>query len=152
METKASKVYFLEVKTVQEKLTFLGEAVKEVYFQGKTVLVYSPEKKALEYLDDLLWKQPQQVILPHKIHEGTSDDKIVLCANLEQYQKRDIIVNISSKPIEGDNYPEVIELFDMTSPSKKSNSEQKLKSYQEKGIEPIFLSSFPFFEEDLISN
>ena len=147
METKILKIYFLEVNTVQEKLSFLGEAVKEMYFQGKTILVYSTEKKALEYLDDLFWKHPQQVILPHEIHEAPSKDKIVLSANLEQHQERDVIVNVSSKPIEGSKCSEVIELFDMTTPAKKNNSEQKLKSYEEKGMKPLFLDRFPFFEE-----
>jgi DNA polymerase IIIc chi subunit len=63
MTTK--KVIFISVKDVLSKLRRITEIATEHLEKKEPLLILVPDQAALEFVDELLWKLPEDGFLPH---------------------------------------------------------------------------------------
>lgn len=59
------KVIFIPVKDVVTKLRKIAEIATEHLERKEPLLILVPDQAALEFVDELLWKLPEEGFLPH---------------------------------------------------------------------------------------
>jgi DNA polymerase-3 subunit chi len=60
-----SSVVFFIVKDVNAKLRKIATVAQEYLEKKEPLLILVPDKAALEFVDELLWKLPEEGFLPH---------------------------------------------------------------------------------------
>ncbi|MCB1082409.1 MAG: DNA polymerase III subunit chi, partial [Chlamydiia bacterium] len=63
------RVTFYQVKTGEERKGRIITLATEYFEKKEPLLIRLPHEKALEYVDLLLWRFPQESFLPHAIKD-----------------------------------------------------------------------------------
>ena len=62
---------FFQVKSDQMKRQKIIQTAEEYFEKKEPLLLKVPHHKAVEYLDLLLWRLPQDSFLPHVFHDSS---------------------------------------------------------------------------------
>lgn len=124
-------VIFFPVKDNQSKLTLITETIQKHFVLKQPVLISVPSFEAAQYVDQLLWKMPEESFIPHVITDFPSKEFIVITTKPENLNKAKILFNLCPRinPTFKD-FEVVYELMDETHPSKLELSIQRQKDYQ----------------------
>jgi DNA polymerase IIIc chi subunit len=123
-------VCFLKVETVQEKLALICSTVTQRFHQGERWMLLAEAGRALDYLDELLWRFPSDSFLPHVIADQTTNEPIVLTAERRNLNQAAFAFSFLNEPLlEPLGFQMIFELEDLTSDDKKRISRQKRDSY-----------------------
>lgn len=134
------KVIFFQVNNIQEKILRIAKIANIHFLKKMDLFIYSSEL-ALNYLDEILWKEPQLGFLPHSINEPK--ELIHIGTRQEDLNQASHILNLQPMALTEPLESQVIyELDDNTSLSKKTLSTEKFKVYKEKGI--LISEYYPF--------
>lgn len=127
-----SRITFLKVSTNQEKLVTLTKIVERHFDMGHKVLVFTPNAQVATYMDQLLWRLPEESFIPHKIANETCHDAIVITNSHENLNQAGVLINLcpSCHPSYHD-FNTVYELYDQTHPEKEALSKQRQAHYSE---------------------
>lgn len=125
------KVIFHPVKSSAAKLKTISDIVANAFAAGEKMLIVVPSTEAAAYIDQLLWRMPEESFVPHVIAAKSVPNRIVIAVNPTQnFNQAAILLNLSPavSPIV-DQFAEVHELFDETDPTKAEQSIQRQKHY-----------------------
>lgn len=129
---KKAKITFHHVKTNGAKIDFICSKVHEIFHQEKKLLIIAPNFEAAVYLDELLWRVPEESFIPHKIVDTFSSESIAITMqNHQNINQASYVLNLSSVP--SPLYTEVeqiYELMDQTDPKKMEASQKRLQFYE----------------------
>lgn len=129
---KKTQIIFLAAKDNQTKLSNIVNTVAKHYANKEKILIHVANEAVAKYVDDLLWKQPPDTLLPHKVATSPAKEYIIITHTLHNLNNAEIVINLTT-----DLYPNfqqfsiVYDLFDETSQEKQQYSQLKQKKYQE---------------------
>ena len=134
---RENRVTFFQVRNDQMKCTRLLDVAHE-YFEKKYPLLFKlPHKKALKYLDLLLWKFPRNSFLPHLITDHPCSDLIVLTLSDKNPNQARSIFNLTSSPITNPMFNIIYTLEDLNSTEKQLIAKQHYQIYKSVGYKII---------------
>ncbi len=99
-------------------------------------MIIVPSKAASTFLDDFLWKQPNEGFLPHTCSTNPCKDPVVISDESLNLNQAQILINLCPgvSPI-ADQFSVIYELWDETDSEKKKQSEDKFNAYRIEGNE-----------------
>lgn len=127
-------ILFIEVKDNLTKLEKIIEIAHKHYKKNEPVLISVPNSEAAIYLDQLLWRSPEESFLPHSVTDKPSPDPLIITYTHSNPNHAKILINLCSthSPISL-QFTLIYELLDKTHPDKESNSLLRKSFYQESG-------------------
>lgn len=140
---KQPKIIFVTVKDNREKILFICQKAQEAIEQRKKLLILVPNPEAAHYIDELLWKTPEESFTPHVIAQTSCQDWIVISTDKSHnFNQAVSLLNLCSQisPITH-HFEEVYELFDETNTEKATLSHQKLSNYKKDGFKPNLINN-----------
>jgi DNA polymerase-3 subunit chi len=126
----SSNVRFLTVTDNASKLQQLCAVVNEHFAKGDSMLIAVPTPEAAAYLDQLLWKMPEESFMPHSICNNPTQDRVVITTAAGNINQAKILLNLlpSIHP-NSQMFACIYELYDQTSPEKEELSRKKQAHY-----------------------
>lgn len=135
-QTSKSIVRFIRVNTNSEKQHALCHLVVDHCSKKEKVLILVPSNEAATYIDQLLWKQPEESFIPHAICQGPANEPVAITTASANVNRASFVVNLTSLPLEDlPNVKFIYELNDGTSPEREALSRKKLQAYSEGGFQ-----------------
>lgn len=126
-----AQIFFINVSDNLSKLSAIVSTCKKHFLNRDSVLIFTQDKIAAQFIDDLLWKMPQESFMPHTIASQSTDEKIVISSIPRNLNKAQVLINISPKPATFCNEFEIIyELMDATTKEKLQLSKERFESYK----------------------
>jgi DNA polymerase IIIc chi subunit len=123
-------IIFIKVNDNTKKLFKICQIVRQHFDSEERILFTTPTQEAAQYLDQLLWRLPEEGFLPHNIIVKDSEERIGISTILENLNKADVLFNLcpTASPIFS-QFKTVYELYDETHPSKAEQSRIKQAAY-----------------------
>lgn len=133
MENK-TRVVFFQVKDTSTKLSKICQTALSHFEKKEPMVILAPNQTAIEFIDALLWRFPEESFLPHSISDHPGTELITITSVLENLDQASRIFNLTNHPIFFKETIKIIyELEDFTSPEKKQLSEQRYLAYRKAG-------------------
>jgi DNA polymerase-3 subunit chi len=138
IERKAMKVLFLRVQNSQAKLKRLTQVIYELFCAGRRVVIAVEGSAAAGYLDDCLWRLPEEGFLPHERSDVECKAPVVITEGTEVFGGGQVLVNLREQPHPNiEKFEEVYQLFDETSEQRHQQSLKQYRYYQTCGYEIV---------------
>jgi DNA polymerase-3 subunit chi len=135
MSKENPSAIFHHVATPKEKLHRVCEIAKEIYDKGEKVFISVEDDKAAKYLDRLLWSQPPESFMPHEVSDTPSKLPVVISTQVKNLNNATVMLNLcGSVPPLTKKFSCIHELEDYTTPEKQRLTEERLKTYKDKGF------------------
>jgi len=140
-ESKAA-IFFVSVKDNSIKQQSLCTLVHKHFERGERILIATPSAEAASFVDQLLWRWPDDSFIPHTIVDSsTSKEPIVITTSRENVNQAHILINLCSEICENrGSFRRIYELLDLTHPLKEQNSQKRKSGYQSFGFIPKVIS------------
>lgn len=138
-----TKIFFYRVKTNPAKLMTICHKVKEAFMSDQRILIAVPSADAAAYIDQLLWRMPEESFIPHLIAANPTADRVVIAINpTKNLNKAQVLLNLSStiSPISKE-FSLIHELFDETDGAKAMLSNQRQNDYRQMGCQCDIIES-----------
>lgn len=101
------------------------------------ILVSTPE--AGKYIDALLWRKPEESFIPHIFTQSKTNEWIAITMSQSNINQASCAINLQLEPVGfSQQFEEVIELYDETTPEKLKSSQQRMDHYKSQNLEIIF--------------
>lgn len=128
------KIIFLPVRTNQDKIENICQTVQKHFDRQDNLLIIAPSPVAVQYLDDLLWKNPLDSFLPHVTSQIECKDKVVITTITQNLNHAKILMNLCQEPCPIiEQFEIVYELYDETHQEKLEQSKRRRQIYIQKG-------------------
>ena len=133
-----AKVIFYTVKDAQAKLDYICHRAEEAMRQEERLLIAVPNEEAGQYIDALLWRQPETSFIPHITTQAPTKVWVAITSKLtHNFNQARTLLNLCSEthPLFA-QFEVVYELDDQTHPQKAALSLQRRSYYESNGIQP----------------
>jgi DNA polymerase-3 subunit chi len=139
--SRETRVTFFQVKNDGEKREKIIRLAEEYFEKKEPLLIRLPHTKALEYVDLLLWKAPEESFLPHAIKDEPCKDLIVLTTSEKNPNSARSVLNLCPDPIANPSpsFLKIYELEDLASTHKNHSAQERYKAYKAAGCAIIIL-------------
>ena len=130
-----TRVVFFQVHDVLTKLKKIVETTQFHFERKEPFLILVEDAKAQNFVDELLWKQPETGFLPHLATDDPSTEKVTITKTKKNLNEARFVFNLCSTPlfIEGP-FKIIYEFEDLTAPSKKNLSTLRFDAYKQAGL------------------
>ena len=127
-----TRVLFVSVKTSTDKIRHLVRFVQEHAQQNQKLLILTPDSKASEFVDKLLWSEPKQSFIPHFISQTLIDELIVITEEKNNLNGSKTLLNLCHEPADFSLFKvqTILELEDLSSKEKSTVFKKKIVVYQ----------------------
>lgn len=106
------------------------------FLQGDSILIVVPNQEAAVFIDQLLWKRPEESFLPHVIASSPIKERVVITTRKENLNKARVLFNLCPEACPFANeFEEVYELHDETQADKLELSQKRRDTYVAAGYE-----------------
>lgn len=130
-------VIFLSITTNQQKIASICQHVQKHFDRSEPILILAPSEQAVQYLDDMLWKFPEDSFLPHEASQASSKEKIVITTVHQNLNQSKILMNLCPEPCPiAEQFETIYELYDQTHSDKVEQSKRRHEAYVQKGFNP----------------
>lgn len=129
-----SKVIFIPVSTNQNKISCICTTIQRHFEQGQSILIRVSNETAEKYVDNLLWKHPEESFLPHVATTVPTDDRVIITQDMKNLNNSSILFNLSTQPFLSDEFEVIYELYDETHHEKLLQSQSRRRIYKENGF------------------
>lgn len=132
MQIPKTTIIFIKVTDTQSKLVRICETVQHHFNEKQSILINAASEEAAIYIDQLLWRFPEESFLPHLYTSSPTKEPIVVTTSLQNLNQAKILFNLGSSisPISTE-FEKIYELYDCTHPQKEQMSKEKLAVYQQ---------------------
>lgn len=131
MDTPLPRVIFFLVKEVKVKLQKIIQVSQFHFSKREHLLLSVQDPTAIKFLDELLWKEPEESFLPHSISDLPTEDLLVLTMQKKNLNRSKYLFNLCPTPLLFETQSKIIyELEDATSPNKHLLSQQRIQAYK----------------------
>jgi DNA polymerase IIIc chi subunit len=129
------KVIFYTVKDSNAKVRALLSSIDRHTLQKEKIKIVVPDTNAIEFVSDLLWKEPKESFRPHsKTVPLLNQELILLSLPLQENDDYSIVFNLSQGPYTPSASVRILyELEDLSHPQKAALFQKKFQVYQQKG-------------------
>ncbi len=128
------KVIFIDVADNATKLQRLCAIVEKHFSKKEHVLILAPSDDAANYIDQLLWRMPEESFIPHVIAKSPTKELIAISTQKSNHNQAQIIINLCTEiPPHEASVHLIYELLDRTHPAKEELARQRLAAYQTAG-------------------
>lgn len=105
--------------------------------QGHQIAVLTETADLANKLDELMWDYPAGRFLPHSVHPGDTRVPVIIGqSGMPIPGGSEVIINLSSAAISGtDRFKRLLEIVP-GSPSQRTASRNKFRTYREQGLNP----------------
>lgn len=132
--SKPKSVIFLKVMDNAMKAKRLSDAVNYYFLQQVSILLLVPNDQAAQYVDQLLWRLPENSFLPHQITQETTNELIAISTAQSNLNHAQTLINLCPTACSiADQFITIIELLDHTSVEKLQLSQQRQAAYRSLG-------------------
>ena len=133
---QAAKLILLPIANNQSKLLTIAEISSKHFYHKETLLILVPSDEAAHYIDQLLWKLPEESFIPHAIIHSRSSERVAIStakANLNQAQ---VLLNLRPEAAVEVSGPHMLiyDLIDHSSPAKLELSQKRETAYRAAGF------------------
>ena len=130
------RVTLFQVHDDNQKRQKIVQIAEEYFEKKEPLLIRLPHLKALEYVDLLLWRSPQDSFLPHVIKDQPCNDYLVLTSTKENPNSARSILNLCSEPVENEklSFIKIYELEDLSSTQRHHATQESYKTYKGAGF------------------
>ena len=125
------QVLLFLVDTDQKKISSLCRVAKKHFDNREHLMIFAADDKALQYIDDLLWKYPEDSFLPHIISQKKTEEYIVITKLRENLNYAKFAFNLCPTPILHGDFQIIYDFEDKTSPHKCMLSQKRFEAYKE---------------------
>ncbi len=125
------RIILLQVATNQKKIERLYQTLNHHFVKQEHIIIFVPDEKTLHFVDELLWKYPEEGFLPHSIEEKPSKEWVVITQKRENLNQARYAFNLSPTPLLQKDFLLIYDFDDKTSPHKKMLSQKKFEAYKE---------------------
>jgi DNA polymerase IIIc chi subunit len=129
------RIVFFQCLDVSAKIKKIITTAQFHFEKKESFLIFVEDAKAQNFVDELLWKQPETAFLPHLAADEMSEEKIVITKLKKNINRASAAFNLCPTPlfIEGP-FKIIYELEDLTTPSKKNLSSLRFDAYKQAGL------------------
>lgn len=128
------KIIFLRVPTKELKLLKLIDVIHRHFLNRDKVLISCPNEEVAIYMDQLIWKLPEDSFIPHLITSDPTDEKIVINYDKKNPNDAEVMINLSGDIyLKSEPYKIIYELYDETHPEKEESSKKRFNDYHSHG-------------------
>lgn len=130
------KVCIFRVSNTAAKLSCICQTVQKHFERKEALLLILPTHEAAVYVDQLLWRQPEEGFLPHVIANTPTTELIALTTLASNVNNAGIIFNL--QPSITDfiiQFDMIYDLMDLTHPAKAEQSQARIIKYQSLQLE-----------------
>lgn len=132
--SKIYRVCFIQVMDNASKLKKLCDIVQTHFLKKDVILITAPSIQAAEYIDQLLWRSPEESFIPHAIVSHASKEKIAITTSPSNVNQANVLINLLAVTHPNPGLVDVIyELLDLTSQDKIEVARQKREIYMKAG-------------------
>src|SRR3990167_9184306 len=130
-----TRAVFFQVREPKAKLACLAETAAAKFERKEHLLILVEDEKAMQYVDELLWKSPETSFLPHIATDELTTELIAITRSKKNVNLSRIAFNLCSTPllIEGP-FRIIYDFEDLTSPSKQQLSAVRFDAYKKAGF------------------
>lgn len=142
---KLTRVCFIRVTDNTSKLQKLCAVIHDHFIKKEKVLIVVPSAEAAKYIDQLLWRMPEESFVPHVIANGTTNEQIAITTSFSNLNGALTLVNLLPNICTSLGSIDMIyELLDLTSKEKEEISRRKQEAYKNTGhvVEEILQEPF----------
>ena len=106
--------------------------------QGQQIAVFTETADLAKRLDELMWNYPAGRFLPHSTQAGDSQAPVIIgTSDMPIPADSEVIINLSSTTISNPGrFKRLLEIVP-GSPSQRTASRHKFRSYREQGLNPV---------------
>ncbi len=128
------RIVFITIQSPQEKLKNILKVSYRHFEKKEPLLFFAPNDKAKEYIDNLLWKEPQSSFLPHVATDRPTKELIAITCQECNPNEAYALFNLTGNAIDNDkfSFTTIYEFDDRTQPEV---SKTRYKAYREKGFQ-----------------
>lgn len=131
-----TSITFIKVMNNTAKLQRLSDIVHDTFMKSKKCIIFTDTPNAAKYIDDYLWKFPQDSFIPHVIANQKTDERVVITNEMANLNQAEVAINLTAEALSNleCGIQEIFELYDLTSQEKENISKQKLASYTSRNV------------------
>lgn len=127
-------IIFLKVTTNQEKLLSLTTIIQKHFDLSDQILIFTPTDEVARYIDQLIWRLPEESFIPHIISHHACKDRVVITSKKENINKAQVLINLGQDAYATcHEFQTVYELYDQTHPLKEESAKLRHASYINSG-------------------
>lgn len=131
MKNNPVQASFYRIKDNPSKLELICSKAKEAIDQEKKLLILVGTLEAGQYIDALLWRKPEESFIPHLFTQNSTNEWIAITMHQSNINQAPRVLNLQLNAISFfQEFEEIIELYDETTPEKIKFSKDRLKYYQ----------------------
>ena len=125
------KAIFFKIENVAQKLTRIIRIAHYHFLRKEALLILAPNEKAVKYVDELLWKEPIEGFLPHKVATENCSDILVITEKAQNLNNAIFAINLCPQmPLQGFS-----QVYDFAEKEKRVVFEKKSLQYQKLGYD-----------------
>ena len=125
------KVIYFQIRDASSKLKRIVSTATKCFKKKEPFLILAPNRAALEYLDLLLWRLPDESFLPHHAGTETTGELIAITDEPFNPNQATTVFNLRPEPVDSSLGPQLIyELEDLSSPEAQSTFKMKFTTYR----------------------
>jgi DNA polymerase-3 subunit chi len=124
-----TRLIWFQAKAAQIKIDRLVETAHVYLHKKERILFFVEDAKALQYVDELLWKVPATSFLPHISSDAPTDELIVITTTKQNLNQAHAAFNLCSTPLLLP-FRTVYDFEDLTSPHKQQLSSLRYDAYK----------------------
>jgi DNA polymerase III subunit chi len=125
------KVCFFRVSNASAKLSCICQTVQKHFEKKEALLLILPTQEAAVYIDQLLWRQPEDSFLPHAIANTPTIELIAITILAANVNKAKILFNLQPSVTDFvDQFDMIYDLMDLTHPTKAEQSHARIVKYK----------------------
>ena len=126
-------VTFFQVRSSQEKFRFIAERCRHHFQNKEPFLFFVEDEKGETFLDELLWKYPENGFLPHKIINAPEDVPIAITKTKRNLSSAKVAFNLCPTPLLLPGFRKIYDFEDSSSPNKQALSGMRFAAYKQVG-------------------
>ena len=126
---------FLRVADVHSKLMRICDTVYEHVSLGQRILISVDDDVSAKFVDDLLWRLPEESFIPHIISDTECENDVIISTVEKNLNKAFVLINLRSSisPM-AKSFSAIYELNDHTVAKKLELSRQRYSAYKREGF------------------
>lgn len=129
------QVIFFSVRETAAKLLLLCKTAAEHFNKKEPLQIIVPDRAALEFVDALLWRLPEESFLPHSCASMPTSELLVITSERTILNGAQHLFNLCTTPPLNSKVKLIYDFDDLTSPEKKQASDKRYQAYREAGFQ-----------------
>lgn len=136
MSDRQKTVFFLQVTDATSKLGSICNTTQKHFTNREPILIAVPSHEAALYIDQLLWRQPEESFIPHLIVNVPTKELVAITTTDINVNQARVLMNLRPEILPRlDDFDIIYDLLDLTHPAKEELSRKRLSAYKSLNLE-----------------